>query len=180
VSGKATASTLVIASDTERDWNDSVWGTGGWIPPADREALDWFTLSRLCGWETDVARLDVVDVLDKVTPDITRIVLACDPDSVSSDLAAMLGNSLMAMPLLVVARAASSGTAIADLSGIAKSATQQAARICAGSPAADMDWHAEAACRCPPHRLAGLCDVGNAGRRARDRRHPRDVALLQP
>src|SRR5438034_1177388 len=47
---------LLVASDTELPPAERVWGTGGWLPPAAREALDWLTLARLCGWAVTVTR----------------------------------------------------------------------------------------------------------------------------
>ena len=47
---------LVVASEAEIPPTDRVWGTGGWLQPEQREALDWLTLARLMGWSVHVAR----------------------------------------------------------------------------------------------------------------------------
>ena len=51
---------LLVASDTELPPAERVWGTGGWLPPAAREALDWVTLARLCGWAVTAALILVL------------------------------------------------------------------------------------------------------------------------
>ena len=48
--------TLLLASDTELPEAEVVWGTGGWIPAREREALDWLTLARLLGWGNGIIR----------------------------------------------------------------------------------------------------------------------------
>ena len=40
-------SLLVVAGADELSPNENVWGTGGWLEPTAREALDWLTLARL-------------------------------------------------------------------------------------------------------------------------------------
>src|SRR5262249_43938800 len=47
---------LVVASATELPSAQRVWGTGGWLPPEQREALDWLTLARFLGWGVAVTR----------------------------------------------------------------------------------------------------------------------------
>ena len=70
---------LVMASAQEYLAAGRVWGTGGWLPPEQREALDWFTLGRLLGWRCDLAGLET-SRLHSVTRNMHRwVVLACDP-----------------------------------------------------------------------------------------------------
>ena len=35
---------------------ERVWGTGGWLPPEERRALDWLTFFRLLGWPVTLER----------------------------------------------------------------------------------------------------------------------------
>jgi hypothetical protein len=41
---------LIVGSAGEFAPNERVWGTGGWRPPEQREALDWLILVRMLGW----------------------------------------------------------------------------------------------------------------------------------
>ena len=47
---------LLVTSETELPAAHRVWGTGGWLPPKQREALDWLTLARFLGWGVTVTR----------------------------------------------------------------------------------------------------------------------------
>ena len=49
-----TNTATVVASPRKLSADRAVWGTGGWLEPEDREALDWLTLCRLLGWEVSV------------------------------------------------------------------------------------------------------------------------------
>src|SRR2546422_229081 len=53
---RARTPVILVASDVALPAAHRVWGTGGWLPPEEREALDWLTLSRLLGWRVTVAR----------------------------------------------------------------------------------------------------------------------------
>jgi hypothetical protein len=101
---------LVMASAQEYLAAGRVWGTGGWLPPEQREALDWFTLGRLLGWRCDLAGLET-SRLHSVTRNMHRwVVLACDPGEISDDIAAGLGSLLLSQPVMVILRAGAPGT----------------------------------------------------------------------
>ncbi len=42
---------LIIVGENEFANSHPVWGTGGWLPAEEREALDWLTLCRFMGWQ---------------------------------------------------------------------------------------------------------------------------------
>lgn len=46
---------LVVGSAAELVPREKVWGTGGWRPPEQREALDWLVLVRMLGWSVTTA-----------------------------------------------------------------------------------------------------------------------------
>jgi hypothetical protein len=50
----SSSAVLLIASDLELPSNRRVWGTGGWMKPEEREALDWLILCRLLGWRVRI------------------------------------------------------------------------------------------------------------------------------
>lgn len=59
---------LIIGSAGEFVPDERVWGTGGWRPPEQREALDWLILVRMLGWSVRTTtelgpRLSTADVV---------------------------------------------------------------------------------------------------------------------
>ena len=46
---------LVLGREWEIDRGRRIWGTGGWLSPEEREAIDWITLVRLLGWRAEAA-----------------------------------------------------------------------------------------------------------------------------
>src|SRR5688572_17551768 len=93
--------TLLLTSEDELPAGRSVWGTGGWLPPEQREALDWLTLARCLGWD--------VTILRPATPDLTqalssssRVVISGDPDQLSEETVARLTSWLSQKACLLV------------------------------------------------------------------------------
>src|SRR5262245_25554104 len=86
---------LLVASKTELPASHRVWGTGGWLPPGQREALDWLTLARFLGWGVTVTRWTHSGLDNSLLMGGSRcIVLACDPDCLGEELAASLASRL--------------------------------------------------------------------------------------
>ena len=109
-----------------------VWGTGGWMPPHAREALDWLTLVRLLGWDLHVASSsDGPDAWLRRSGRV--IIIACDPDTLSETTIDALASRLAEHPTLVVCRAARGGTALAGLAGASRGG--EASAGCA------IEWH---------------------------------------
>jgi hypothetical protein len=132
---------LLLSSEAELPPADRVWGTGGWVPPEQREALDWLTLARLLGWAVAVThpsdhRHELVE--GDAPP---WILVACDPDALDASVAARLASRLATEPVLVVARAGSAGSPLARLAGAARlperSSGQRLSCVAAGS---ESDW----------------------------------------
>src|SRR5581483_7920250 len=96
---------LLVDADAELPAGERVWGTGGWLPPERREALDWLTLARLLGWGVTVAgRPPAPD------PGGARwVIVAGDPDRLGEEAVGRVAARLAAEPVLVVARAAAAG-----------------------------------------------------------------------
>ena len=137
---------LLVASKTELPASHRVCGTGGWLPPEEREALDWLTLSRFVGWGATVTRW-TNSGLDKGLMGGSRcIVLACDPDGLGEELVALLGSRLATEPILVVARAGAAGGALTRLAGAAHRPDRVTGRaLCWIGPGLERRWH----CRKP-------------------------------
>ena len=85
---------LLVADGRELPSDARVWGTGGWLPPDQREALDWLTLARFSGWDVNVVRQLPGDSagLDAAT---RWIVIACDPDALNDQDVAWLASRLL-------------------------------------------------------------------------------------
>ena len=107
---------LIVGSENELPLAQRVWGTGGWLQPEDREALDWLTLTRLLGWGTSITRLP--DPLVDEHPRLRWIILACSPDDLSEQFTAQLGALLAVEPILVIARASDRSSHLARLAGV--------------------------------------------------------------
>jgi hypothetical protein len=96
-----------------------VWGTGGWLAPEEREALDWLTLCRLMGWEVNVQRAGEWNLNRDSGSASGCIILACDPGQLSEETIDWLASPLTVRPLLIVTRAGSSEEKFARLCGAA-------------------------------------------------------------
>lgn len=61
---------IVLTFHAEKLRGESVLGTGGWVPPEEREVLDWMTLIASLGWEIRIMHpLEIIsspDTLDHV------------------------------------------------------------------------------------------------------------------
>jgi len=87
-----------------------VWGTGGWLPPEDREALDWLTLGRFLGWDVEICVVGHNGRLATPLPAHAHtIILACEPDLPDDDLVDQLVSRLARQSILVVSRAPRDG-----------------------------------------------------------------------
>ncbi len=108
---------LLIASNQELSWSRPAWGTGGWIAPEQREALDWLTLARLMGWGVTLA--STVDLLANAKGHHAHrwIVIGLDPESCNDELVNRLASWLAAEPLLVLSRASEQDNQLARLAG---------------------------------------------------------------
>ena len=75
---------LIIGSTVEFAPKERVWGTGGWRPPEQREALDWLILVRMLGW-----KVKTTTVLGPRVPSVDIVIVAVnvgDDDSFSGAL----------------------------------------------------------------------------------------------
>jgi hypothetical protein len=139
---------LLVASARELPAPGRTWGTGGWLQPESREALDWLTFARLSGWSA------AIRVPGEVLDDGSRwVVIACDPNELGEEDVLALRRRLNE-PLLVVARAAAREHPLAALAGAAR-----AARPAQGTAVA---WHGPGPARawCAESELQTILEVG--------------------
>jgi len=102
----------IVASPAELPAGGVAWGHGGWVPPAEREALDWLTLGRLLGWSAAAGARPAALALGR-----RALVVTCDPESLGPDDVARLETRLREECLLVIVRGASSRHPLAALAG---------------------------------------------------------------
>ena len=98
---------LVIADPEEWPEDARVRGTGGWIDPRAREALDWATLGRFMGWSVAIGRLTDPPSHPRLMDGSAFVVFACDLADVPSPLLQHFMRRLADEPLLLVTRSGS-------------------------------------------------------------------------
>ena len=109
---------VVLTSDACLPASKRIWGTGGWLHPSRREALDWLTLSTLLGWQNAVIRVDE-PLPSGGTRRIRWLIVACDPTDLGERVIDWIARQMMNEPTLMVARAGSHGSLLANLAGAA-------------------------------------------------------------
>lgn len=108
---------LLVTEDEQLSPVARIWGTGGWVPPDEREALDWFTLTKLSGWRPCLAKPEVVSLRDAACHTKQWAVFACDPKVLDAALVKELTTILKSAPLVVIIRGGDAELAISSLSG---------------------------------------------------------------
>lgn len=116
-SSKIPPQMLIVASPEELSCATRLWGTGGWLSPANREGLDWLTFSKLMGWGASVARPNHRNFDTELVTGARWIVLACDPDSLDENSLRNLENRLATGTVLLLARAGEPRGRFANLAG---------------------------------------------------------------
>jgi hypothetical protein len=133
--------TLLLVSEFDLPSGDAVWGTGGWLPPEQREALDWLTFGRLLGWQVAVLRPSTPNLIRALSTSGHRVVIAGNPDALREETIAGLASWLSVESGLVVARAGLSGAAFAKLAGTALKPDRVNGRSLRWSgPGAKQEW----------------------------------------
>jgi hypothetical protein len=107
---------LLLASEGALSPSARVWGTGAWLQPEDREALDWLTLVRFLGWQVDVCVVDHGGALaTRLAAHARVIIIACDPDTLNDHTIGAISSYLSTERVLLVSRGAAQGSAMAKL-----------------------------------------------------------------
>jgi hypothetical protein len=128
MSSRIAPSVVVIATEEALPRN-RVWGTGGWMPPGEREALDWVTLVRFLGWEVETVTVDTSGRLAiPLAPEAHTVIIASEPDNLSEDTIESIRFRLEQRPTLVVARAGASRARWSTFSGTHRTASTRRGR----------------------------------------------------
>jgi hypothetical protein len=128
---------LVLTSTAQRATTGPSWGHGGWLMPHEREALDWATLGRLCGWDVEV-------VTGPPVAPARWLIIACDPDKVDRATTQAIARRLERQPLLVVTRAPAAGTVLSELTGVTRMGARHAGHALRWQgPGAKHQWRLE-------------------------------------
>lgn len=108
---------LILADPGEFAQSEPVWGTGGWLPPEERRALDWFTLCRFTGLRPRVTACDAFDPTG-VDDGVHWLILACDSSAIDDDLIRKLETLLRRKSITVICQVAGESSPLARWLGI--------------------------------------------------------------
>ena len=125
-------SMLIVPSNAELPNSSRIWGTGGWLQPEEREALDWLTFSRLLGWGVTIATRRNSLLNTNLYSEIRWIVIACDPDSLEDGIVTHLTERIKIKPILMLARASQDRKLFAQLAGVSRKSERISGRF--------LDW----------------------------------------
>jgi hypothetical protein len=132
----------LLASEEEVPERRRVWGTGGWLPPEQREALDWLTLARLSGWPVSIYRAGRARLPSGIEHERRWIVVAADPDALDEQTVDLLAEAVAHEPILVVSRAGRQGGGLSRLSGTPRTPRNLSGRsLCWTGPGIQKRWH---------------------------------------
>src|SRR5262245_20926137 len=148
---------VVVTSDVSLPAASRVWGTGGWMHPGRREALDWVTLSALLGWQNGVIRIEDGDLPPRGAHGIRWLVVACDAADLTERMVDWIAQQAMTGPLLVVTRAGEPRTPIARFTGAALDpAVTTGQTLVWTGPGRERRWTSRRACQ--SHTLLATSD----------------------
>src|SRR6266508_6252460 len=109
---------LIVSTENELPVAQRIWGTGGWLQPEDREALDWLTLARLLGWGASITRLP--DPVLAMGQNLRWLILACSPEELGEQIIDQLCALLAVGSILIVARAGAKDSHLSRLAGVSR------------------------------------------------------------
>jgi hypothetical protein len=103
---KQRADTVLILTSFAEEMNGAlVLGTGGWLPPEEREALDWMTLVALLGWNVELVNPASIHHTSFDKHRIKWTILTGDPDAINRNIWEDLLHFIRTNQLLFITRA---------------------------------------------------------------------------
>ena len=109
---------LIISRDWEAMETSLILGTGGWLPPDQRETLDWMTLGRIMGWRVKVLTPENFRVKINDEFNIKWLIFSGDPDSLGENIFQEIIETINHKPILFISRAGKTGGEFEKLTGI--------------------------------------------------------------
>jgi hypothetical protein len=109
---------ILLTTEDQLPERAPVWGTGGWLPPEQREALDWLTLFRFMGWEVAVTYPAEFCSIAHSGQKVKWMVIAMHPDQVPPEVLATARGWLEREAILLIARAGTAADGLAAAMGI--------------------------------------------------------------
>ncbi|MFC1776787.1 hypothetical protein ACFL3I_05545 [Pseudomonadota bacterium] len=109
-------SMLLVTDHKALPPEQKVWGTGGWLPPEEREALDWLTLARVSGWNVVLTTPDQKSLAAVGGEGYQWVVLACDPATIGEELVTLFRTWLTDHPIALIIRSTVARSPISKLS----------------------------------------------------------------
>ena len=151
----AATSVLIIADPSELSTSGSSWGTGKWLEPQAREALDWFTLVRLLGWRARVVSASGDELPEALEASYRCVLLATAPQDLGRDSMRRIANQLPRSEALWVFRDVADDSPLSPLQGFYSGAavtrtTVRGKTIAWHGPGGDQTWR----CRQPVEATA--------------------------
>jgi hypothetical protein len=123
---------LLLTSEDQLPERDPVWGTGGWLPPDQREALDWLALLRFMGWQVVVTHPAQFCSIARSERRVKWLVIAMDPDELQPAFLATVRSWLECEKILLVTRTGTAAGGLAATLGIKSTAGDAQGR--------DLEW----------------------------------------
>jgi len=95
---------LIITTRAHSLKGCSILGNGGWLPPEEREELDWMTFIKFMGWRPELIGPDdyVSLLIDQLN--VKWIILTGDPDHVNSTTLKTILSDVAKNPLLLISQ----------------------------------------------------------------------------
>lgn len=139
------APVLLVADPAFLPPSQRVWGTGSWLDPDSREALDWLGLLRGLGWDVEVVAPAAGAIMAALRPGRRWIVIGCDAAALDTDTVAALQAFVAVHPALVIARAAQPDAPWSRAAGAWHAGEQSTGHALAWVADSAQDWQ----CRAP-------------------------------
>ena len=93
---------LIVSPDSVSMEASVILGTGGWLPPEQREALDWMTFGRIMGWRVILItpenfRFEIIE-----EQNIKWLIFSGSPDSLEEDVLNRIFHAVNNKPVLFI------------------------------------------------------------------------------
>lgn len=95
-------SILIISTESDSLERSDIIGTGGWLPPEQRETLDWMTLGRVLGWRVIVIAPEKFTQINIEEQNIKWLILTGNPDNLDEVELNQILHVVNSKPILLI------------------------------------------------------------------------------